>query len=337
MAKYNTLVVKNGGLEMEVMNYGGIIAKLLAPDSAGKMGDIVLGCKTPAEYAKQKFYLGALVGRCCSRISGAKFSLDGEKFKLDANNGKNTLHGGSDAFSNAIWDMTPCTGAGWKGVCLHYLSPDMQSGFPGNLDVTVYYKLTDNAELVIEYAAHTDRPTVCNLTNHTYFDLSAGKAEDILDHRIKINSAFYTPAGLDLVATGEVLSVAGTVLDLRKFRKIRDGVEAESQLIVDAHGGYDHNYVLPNPDGSLVQAAVVYDPLSGRGMEVLTTEPGVQFYTGNFIENLKDKSGKKRGPHSGFCLETQHWPDAPNKAHFPSVALYPGELYESMTVYRFSK
>jgi len=246
------------------------------------------------------------------------------------------LHGGKDSFDRAIWDIRPCQGQGWKGVNLHYISADMQNGFPGNLDVSVFYKLTDNAELIIEYNASTDRPTICALTNHSYFDLSCGESENILDHHIKINSEFFTPSNDKLVPTGEILSVKGTALDFRKFKKIRDSVEAESPLIVAAHGGIDHNYVLPNSNGQLVQAAVVYEPITGRGMEVLTTEPGMQFYTGNFIEKMKGKYGRTYDCHGGFCLETQRWPDSPNQPHFPRVSLYPDEVYTSMTVYRFS-
>ena len=265
MAKYQTITIDNGGLKMEVCNLGGTITKLFAPDAKGVLGDIVLGYDSPAEYAKRDGYFGALIGRYCNRIGGAKCSIDGKKYKLDVNDGANTLHGGKNSFESAIWDMRLCEGDGWKGVNLHHISPDMHNGFPGNLEVSVFYKLTDNAELVLEYFATTDKPTVCALTNHTYFDLSAGASENILDHYIKINADFFTPPNDKLIPTGEISSVKGTPLDLRKFRKIRDGVEAESKLIVDANGGYDHNYVLKNSDGEIVQAAVVHDPVSGRG------------------------------------------------------------------------
>ena len=321
MAKYQTITIDNGGLKMEVCNLGGTITKLFAPDAKGVLGDIVLGYDSPAEYAKRDGYFGALIGRYCNRIGGAKCSIDGKKYKLDVNDGANTLHGGKNSFESAIWDMRLCEGDGWKGVNLHHISPDMHNGFPGNLEVSVFYKLTDNAELVLEYFATTDKPTVCALTNHTYFDLSAGASENILDHYIKINADFFTPPN--------------DKLDLRKFRKIRDGVEAESKLIVDANGGYDHNYVLKNSDGEIVQAAVVHDPVSGRSMEVLTNEPGMQFYTGNFITKRKGKDGRIYDRHSGFCLETQHWPDSPNQPHFPSTILYPDETYSSATIYRF--
>lgn len=335
MAKYQTVIVKNGGLEMEVANIGGAIMRLLTPDSKGKMGDIVLGYSKPEQYTKGKCYFGALIGRVGNRIANAQFTLDSKKYKLEANDGKNSLHGGFNGFDKVVWDISACSGEGWKGVFLHYHSPDGECGYPGNLDVGVYYKLTDNAELSIEYSATTDKPTVCNLTNHSYFNLSAGESETILDHHIKINADFFTPVNKALVPNGEIFSVKGTPLDLRKFKKIRAGVEAESQLIVDAFGGYDHNFVLPNSDNSIIRAATVYDPVSGRSMEVFTSEVGMQFYTGNFIDNEKGKSGVYN-KHAGFCLETQHYPDSPNNAHFPTIELLPGDVYTSATIYRFS-
>lgn len=335
MAKYQIETIENGGLKLEVCNLGGTIMKLLTPDAKGTLADVVLGYSTPSDYIKNDGYFGALIGRYCNRIGGAKCVIDGKKYKLDANDGANTLHGGKNSFESALWDMRLCEGDGWKGANLHYICPDMLNGFPGNLEVSVFYKLTDNAELVLEYFATTDKPTVCALTNHTYFDLSAGASGDILDHYIKINSDFFTPPNNKLIPTGEILEVKGTPLDLRKFKKIRDGVEAESKLIVEVNGGFDHNFVLKNSDGGMVQAAVVHDPVSGRSMEVLTNEPGVQFYTGNFITKRRGKDGRIYNRHSGFCLETQHWPDSPNQPHFPSTVLYPGETYYSSTIYRF--
>ncbi len=334
MGKYEVVSVKNGGLEMDVCNFGGAIMRLMVPDSKGRMGDVVLGYDKPERYSKGKYYFGAIVGRFANRIGGAKAVIDGKKYCFDSNDGKNSLHGGNKGFDKVFWDISKCSGEGWKGVFLHYHSPDMEGGYPGNLDVGVYYKLTDNAELSIEYSAVADKPTVCNLTNHTYFNLSAGKQKDILDHHIKINAAYYTPVDANLIPTGEVLSVAGTALDMRKFGKIRSGVESGSKLIADAFGGFDHNFVLPNSGGGIVCAASVYEPISGRCMEVLTSEPGMQFYTGNFIKSEKGKW--KYDKHAGFCLETQVWPDAPNKPHFPSAELLPGQVYASATVYRFS-
>lgn len=332
-----TVAVKNGNLEMEVSNLGATITKLLTPDARGKMGDVVLGYDSPLAYRKNPTYFGAAIGRVCNRIGGAKAPIDGKMYRFDCNEPerRNTLHGGANSFECAVWDMCECSGEKWKGVKLHLLSPDMQNGFPGNLDVGITYKLTDDSELVIDYVATTDRPTLCALTNHTYFDLSCGRAANILDHRIKIFADYFTPVDSKMVATGEVLSVRNTALDLRKFRKIGDGVKSGDPHIAVVGGGYDHNFVLQN-DSELVQAAAVFDELSGRALEVFTTECGMQFYSGTFIPALKGKRGRQYGAFSGFALETQHWPNAANYPHFPSVDLYPDETYTSTTVYRFS-
>ena len=334
---FKTLTVKNGGLEMEVCNYGAMLKRLYAPDANGEMGDVVLGFETPEEYINARGYFGATVGRVCNRIEGAKVEIDGKLYELDLNEQKhgNCLHGGKASFDKMIWDMCECSGDGWKGVRFHLLSPDMQNGFPGYLDITVTYKLTDDSELEISYQATTDKPTVCALTNHTYFDLSCGKAKNIFDHKIKIFADFFTPVASNMIPTGEVLSVENTALDLREFKKMGEGISSGDANIAIVGGGYDHNYVLRNSDGSLVQAASVYDELSGRTMDVFTTESGIQFYSGTFLPDQNGKGGRVYSKFGGFALETQSWPDSCNKPHFPSVDLYPEELYLSTTIYKF--
>ncbi len=336
MSKYKVVKIENGGLQVNVCNLGGTIMSLYAPDAKGKKANVLLGYEKPADYLKQNGCFGALIGRVCNRISNASAVIDGKKYKFFANNNTNSLHGGNAGFHTEIWDMREISGDGFKGVNLHYISPDMAGGYPGNLDVSVNYKVTDDAELILEYSATTDKPTLCALTNHAYFNLSGGEAENILDHHIKINSAFYTPIDKVMAPTGEVASVANTALDLRKYKAIRVGVESDDELIKAVGGGYDHNYILPNDTRDLIEAAVVYEPITGRVMEVFTDEVGIQLYTGNFISKRKGIDGAVYDKHSGFCLETQHWPNAANIPHFPSIELYPGEVYSSTTVYKFS-
>lgn len=335
MTKYEILEIENGGLKIEVCNLGCRINRLFTADRDGKMADVVLGYDKPSDYLKHGEYFGAAIGRVCNRIAGASAKIDGKRYKFYANDATNSLHGGNAGFDRQIWDMREISGDGYKGVNFHFVSPDMAGGYPGNLDVSIDYKLCDGGMLAIKYRASTDKPTLCALTNHSYFNLSAGKSEDILDHRIKINASFFTPIDSKMAPTGEIASVKGTVLDLRNYKPIRSGVESDSELMREVGGGYDHNYVLPNSLGEMVEAASVFDPSSGRLMEVFTDEPGMQFYTGNFISRQKGKNGAIYDKHSGFCLETQHWPNAANLEHFPSMLLLPNEVYASTTVYRF--
>lgn len=339
MSDYKILEVKNGDMKMRVASLGGIIMNLFAPDAKGKSADIVLGHDTPEEYLKSKCFFGALVGRVGNRISKGEFSLDGKKYKIAKNEASlgNHLHGGNVGFDKVNWDICECSGLGWKGVRLHYLSRDGEEGYAGNLDVSVFYKLTDDNSLLIEYNAFTDRPTLCNLTQHSYFNLSAFKSADVLDHEIKINADFYTANNSKFIPTGEILSVKNTPLDLRKFTPIRKGVESNAPMIAQANGGYDHNFVLKNASGDFVEAASVRDNITGRNMTVYTTEVGMQFYSANFVDNVKGKGGRIYNKHSGLCLETQHFPDAIHNPHFPSIALYPEDVYSSMTAYSFSK
>lgn len=338
MGSYKTVEVRNGDMKMRVASLGGIIMSLHAPDASGRSADVVLGHDTPEEYLKSGCFFGALVGRVGNRISGGSFKLGGRKYSVAKNKAAygNHLHGGLSGFDKAVWDICECSGPGWKGVHLHYLSRDGEEGYPGNLDVSVFYKLSDDNSLAIEYCAHTDRPTLCNLTQHSYFNLSGGRSPDILGHEVKIDADFYTKNDANFIPTGEVLSVKGTPLDLRRAKPVRAGVESGHPLIASANGGYDHNWVLRNSAGDLAPAAFVSDPATGRRMGVFTTEPGLQFYTANFVKNIRGKNGAVYDKYAGLCLESQHWPDAPHHPHFPGIELMPEDTYSTMTVYSFA-
>lgn len=335
MSKYKIFEIKRGEMKMRVSNLGASIMSLYAPDSKGRYADVVLGYEKPEAYLKCDAHFGGLIGRVCNRIAGAGFSLDGKKYKLAANDGKNTLHGGKFGFDRAVWDVSECSGLGWNGVLAHYLSKDGEEGFPGNLDVSVFYKLTDSNALVIEYMAYTDRPTLCNLTQHTYFNLSGGKAKDILDNEVLINSDFYTAVDKNFIPTGEILKVAGTALDFRMQKTVRSAVESASPLIAAANGGVDHNFVLKNAGKDFVFAAAAIDPITERSMGVYTTSPALQFYTANFLNGQKGKGGAVYNQYAGLCFETQHTPDAIHHPHFAGVELYPEELYSNTSVYSF--
>jgi len=300
------------------------------PDKAGKMADIVLGCKTLAEYEAGHPYFGALIGRYGNRIAKGKFTLDGVEYTLAVNNGANHLHGGLVGFDKKVWKAEQVKTADSVGVKLTYVSTDMEEGYPGTLTSTVVYELTNNNELKIDYTATTDKPTILNLTHHGYFNLAGHDAGDILDHAMMIAADRYTPVDEGLIPTGELAPVAGTVMDFTKPTAI-------GARIKDVQGGgYDHNYVLTSGGGKMALAARVADPKTGRVMEVLTTEPGVQFYTGNFLDGTNKGKGTVYNKHAAFCLETQHYPDSPNKPDWPSVVLRPGQTYRHATVYRFS-
>jgi aldose 1-epimerase len=315
-------------LEARVMTYGGTLVSLRVPDRAGQLGDIVLGYDSLDGYIKKSPYFGSIVGRYGNRIARASFTLDGITYRLAANNGENHLHGGSKGFDKVVWTAEPVREAGTAGVKLTYLSRDGEEGYPGNLSVTVIYSLTHENELRISYAADTDKPTPVNLTQHSYFNLAG--AGDILGHELLINAASYTPVDVGLIPTGEVRPVEGSPFDFRKPHLI-------GERIGRVEGGYDHNFVLRGGGGKLDLAARVFEPKSGRVMEILTTEPGLQFYSGNFLDGtITGKGGRVYLKHHGFCLETQHFPDSPNRPNFPSAILRPGTVYKSLTVHRFS-
>lgn len=318
------------GVEVRAITYGGIITSLRVPDRSGAMGDIVLGFDSLDAYLKGHPYFGAIVGRYGNRIGGGTFTLDGRTFKLVTNNGPNHLHGGTVGFDKAIWTGEPTSGA---GVVFTHTSPDGDEEYPGTLKARVTYTLTDRNELVVEYHATTDKPTHVNLTQHSYFNLA--ESGDILGHALTIHADRFTPVDSTLIPTGELATVAGTPFDFRKPMAIGARINQPHEQL-NHGGGYDHNFVLNGKAGDLRLAARLTDAKSGRTLDVSTTEPGLQFYSGNFLDGtLKGKGGQVYQKRAGLCLETQHYPDSPNKPKFPSTVLRPGQTYQSKTVFTF--
>jgi len=323
------------GLSAEIMTYGAIVVTLKTPDRNGKMGDIVLGYDNLQDYIRNSPYFGAIVGRYGNRIAQGKFTLDGVEYKLAVNNGENHLHGGIKGFDKVVWSDEPVWKADAVGVKLSYLSKDGEEGYPGNLNATVTYLLTNNNELRIEYEATTDKATPVNLTHHGYFNLTGGQ-RDILDHVLALNAGKFTPVDKGLIPTGELLPVAGTPMDFTRPTAIGARIGNDFEQLKFG-GGYDHNWVLNKGGRSMIAAARVYEPTTGRVMEIRTTEPGIQFYSGNFLDGtITGKGGTVYKHRWGLCLETQHYPDSPNKPNFPSTILRPGQNYETTTIYRFS-
>lgn len=320
------------GVSAAISTYGGAVVSLNVPDRTGAMGDVVLGFDRFEDYLKPQPYFGALIGRYANRIAHAKFTLNGMDYTLAKNDGENSLHGGIRGFDKRLWIAKQAPN---QALELNYVSKDGEEGYPGNLAVTVTYTLTENNELQIDYAAETDKDTVLNLTNHSYFNLAGQGDGDILSHKVAIYADRYTPVDNTLIPTGQLASVAGTPFDFRKPHPIGERIDAPNQQLTYGKG-YDHNFVLNNGGVSLDIAARVEDPKSGRILEVVTTEPGLQFYTGNTIPHLTGKAGKTYGPRSAFCMETQHFPDSPNKPAFPSTLLPAGVHFQSTTIYRFS-
>lgn len=324
------------GGECRIMTYGGTVVSLKVPDKNGKLGDIVLGFDTLADYQNAQGYLGALIGRYGNRIGKGIFSLDGKEYKLAVNNGANHLHGGLKGFDKVVWTASSSVQSDGAHLKLSYLSHDGEEGYPGNLNVNVEYVLTENNELKIVYSATTDKPTVVNLTNHAYFNLAGAGTGTILDHQLTLNADRFTPIDSGSIPIGELRSVKGTPFDFLKPTAIGARIGQDDEQLKFG-SGYDHNYVINQNGNPLRLAATVYEPTTGRVMEVFTTEPGVQFYTGNFLDgSIKGKNGANYPRRSGFCLETQHFPDSPNKPNFPSVVLRPGETYSTTTIYKFS-
>jgi len=323
------------GMTAEIMTYGAIVISLEAPDKDGNMGDIVLGYDNLQDYLKETPYFGAIVGRYGNRIGKGRFILDGTTYTLATNNNGNHLHGGIKGFDKVVWDDEPVWRPDGVGVKLSYLSKDAEEGYPGNLNATVIYVLTNKNELRIEYEATTDKATPVNLTHHGYFNLTGGQ-RDILGHELMLNADKCTPVDAGLIPTGHLVDVTGTPMDFRRSTPIGARIDADYEQLKFG-GGYDHNWVLNKKGKTMTLAAKVYEPTTGRVMEVWTTQPGIQFYAGNFLDGtLTGKQGQVYQHRYGFCLETQHFPDSPNKPGFPSTILRPGGKYETTTIYRFS-
>ena len=323
------------GVELRAMTYGGIIVSLEVPDRAGHLDDVVLGFDSLGGYEKDSPYFGAIVGRFANRIAKGRFTLDGKTYTLALNNGPNALHGGLKGFDKVVWQAEPFTNDSGVGVRFSHVSPDGDQGYPGTLTVHVRYLLTDSNQLVIDYDATTDKATPLNLTQHTYFNLKGAGNGDILGHEVMLAADSFTPVDSTLIPTGVVAPVAGTPLDFRTLTPIGAHINDHDRQLTYA-GGYDFNWVVRRSGPGLVEAAHVLEPTSGRTIDVLTTEPGIQFYTGNFLDGTITGKGGKVYPHrSGFTLETQHYPDSPNQPTFPSTILRPGQEYRSRTVFAF--
>ncbi|MGQ7261857.1 aldose epimerase family protein [Vreelandella sp. V005] len=332
------------GIELRVINYGGIIVSLKTPNLEGEFDDIVLGFDSLDSYLSEAYrnanpYFGAIIGRYGNRIAGGQFSLNGETYSLATNDGSNHLHGGNQGFDKVLWQAEPFENEAGSGLVLRYTSEDGEEGYPGRLETEVTYTLTDNDELRVDYRAVTDKATPVNLTQHSYFNLKGEGSDTILDHRLMINASELTPVNDTLIPTGEIRSVEGTPFDFTEATPIGERIEQDNEQLA-VGGGYDHNFVLDRDNAAsdeLVLAAKVWEPQSGRLVEVSTTEPGIQFYSGNFLDgSLTGKQGQAYEQRSGFALETQHYPDSPNQDAFPSTILEPGETYRSRTVYRFA-
>lgn len=326
------------GMTVRVTNYGAIITSIIVPDRNGKRADVALGYDRVEDYinAVDKPYFGAVVGRYGNRIAKGEFTLDGETYSLLQNNGENHLHGGAIGFDKVVWAVDEYVEG--KSLTLSYLAKDKEEGYPGNLELIIVYTLADDNSLVVDYHATTDKATPINVTQHTYFNLKGEGQGTILDHKLMLNAKTFTPVDESLIPTGEMPAVAGTPFDFTTAKAIGRDIDQQNEQLVFGLG-YDHNWILnkDGKEGELSLAAQVHEPSSGRVMEIYTTEPGIQFYCGNFLDGrLKGKSGKPYVHRGGFCLETQHFPDSPNQPNFPSTILKPGETYESKTVFKFS-
>ena len=322
-----TLTNKHG-MQVKITNYGGTVTSWIAPDKNGKKSSIVIGFDSLQRYTPFVPFFGALIGRYGNRIGKGQFTLDGTMYKLATNNGPNHLHGGTKGFDKRVWDVLP-TNENMPSLTLHYLSKDGEEGYPGNLDVTVNYTLTDKDELAIDYKATTDKATPVNLTNHSYFNLSGDVSNTILDDMLWIDADNYTPMDNTSIPTGEIKPVKGTPFDFTSPHKVRGQIDS-------VRNGYDHNFVLNKKANAFKRVAFVFDPQSGRKLEVYTTEPGLQFYSGNFLNGLKTSSGQPINRRTALCLETQHFPYSPNQPNFPNTILRPGEKFHSVTKYKLT-
>ena len=323
-------ITNPSGMQVSIINYGGIVTRILTPDKNNEIGDVILGFESLSGYLqKNNPYFGALIGRYANRIANAKFTLDGKTYMLAANINGNSLHGGIKGFSKVIWKAEKL--AGDSSIKLTYQSKDGEEGYPGNVTTYVVYSLTTDNALKIEYTATTDKATHINLTSHCYFNLSAAKDPTILNHVLSINADKYTPVNEKIIPLGQLADVKGTPMDFTNEKAIGKDIQ-------QVKGGYDHNWVLNKNGNALQNAATVFEPVSGRFMEVFTTEPGLQFYSSNFLDGTLEYTigGQKYNQHSALCLEAQHYPDSPNQPAFPSTTLQPGEIYSQTTVYKFS-
>lgn len=324
------------GVEIDVITWGAIVSRIVVPDRTGKKDDVALGFDNLAGYLGEHPYFGAIVGRYGNRIAKGRFTLNGKTYTLAVNNGPNSLHGGLKGFDKQVWQARPFAGADGQSLELTYVSKDGEEGYPGTLRAKVTYTLTPTNTLRIQYEATTDKDTVLNITNHSYFNLAGQAHGDILAHQMQLDADRFTPVDATLIPTGELKAVAGTPFDFRTPAAIGARIDAGDQQIKFG-GGYDHNFVINGQAGTLRRAARVTEPSTGRVMEVFTTQPGVQFYTGNFLDgSVKGKGGRAYPRRSGFCLETQHFPDSPNQPAFPSTVLKAGDTFRSTTEYRFS-
>jgi aldose 1-epimerase len=319
--------VNSSGIVLRVCNLGGIIQSILVPDRSGVPADVVLGFDNLEGYLKDHPYIGTLVGRYANRIAGGRFMLDGTEYRLAQNHGSNHLHGGMIGFDKVLWEASEFADSKGAGVTLSYFSHDMEEGYPGNLKVRVTFTLDEENRVILDYQATSDKPTPLNLTHHAYFNLGGG-SEPIYDHELSIPSDRYLVSDRDLIPTGEIRSVEGSPLDFRNPKPIGQDIEK-------VEGGYDHCYVLGGDGRTAVSAARVAHPSSGRTMEVFTTEPGIQFYSSNFLEGISGKGGQMYGVHQALCLEAQHYPDSPNHPEFPDTILRPGATYTQTTIYQF--
>jgi aldose 1-epimerase len=323
---WETTLVNKKRMKVKVLNYGATVSQIFVPDRAGNFCDVVLGFDSIKSYFDRNPYFGCLVGRYANRIAKAQFVMNNDTFKLFPNTNGNSIHGGAKGFNKKIWDIISFTDS---SLVLSYLSKDGEEGFPGNLKVQVTYIVSSANELIINYSATTDKPTPVNLTNHSYFNLSAGADPTILNHELYINADRFTEVSETLIPTGLMSEVKKGPMDFTISKRVGQDLE-------QIPGGYDHNYVLNKSVGNLSLAAVLYDPLSGRGIEVRTTQPGIQFYSGNFLStSIVGKNGTNYQKYSGLCLETQHFPDSPNHPEFPSTILSPGEKFKETTIYKF--
>ncbi len=322
--------LRSGKIEARITTYGGIIVSLRVPDRKGNTDDVVLGYDSLSQYVANSPFFGAIIGRYGNRIAHGSFTLDGKTYSVPKNNGENSLHGGTRGFDKVVWKAKPLK----DGIELTYVSKDGDQGYPGTLTATIHYTLSADT-LHIEYFATTDKATVVNLTNHSYFNLAGQGKDTILQHQLKINASHFTPVDSTLIPTGELKSVEGSPFDFRTSTAIGQRIDAADDQLVKGKG-YDHNWVLDKTPGKLTEAAELYEPVTGRVLQVLTTEPGLQFYSGNFLDGtITGKQGRVYLKRSGLCLETQHFPDSPNHPNFPSTELKPGERYHTVTVFKF--